>query len=219
MKTKYISIEGGDGSGKTTLVQNLIKYLENQKIKFLLTKEFGSDLDPACSELRKIALNSTFQLDDLAAQLVFAAIVRQHQSKVIIPAIEQKKYDIILSDRGIDSNFAYGPAHGINKKSIETIFKIAYDKAVLPDITIYLDVDPLLAAYRRTKRVSEKFSNNGVDRVEQKGISLQKEVRKNFLNLAKKNEKRIFVVEVTESKKPEDILNEVCKILNKNNVI
>ena len=219
MKTKYVSIEGGDGSGKTTLVKKLIEYFEKTNTKYLITKEFGTDLDRACSDLRQIALNSSLNLDDLAAQLIFAAIVRQHQQKVIIPSIASKKYEIILSDRGIDSNFAYGPAHGINKKSIDSIFKIAYEKSVLPDLTIYLDVDPLLAAYRKIKREPEKFSNNGVDRVEKKGISLQKEVRKNFLNLAKKNEKRIVVVEVSEKKVPEDILKEVLDIMKDNNII
>lgn len=219
-KTTYMSIEGGDGSGKTTLVKNLHAYLLKIKKSVLLTKEFGSELDKACSELRKIALNSNYGIDDLAGQIIFAAIVRQHQVKVIKPALEENSHNVILSDRGIDSNFAYGPAHGLSNKTIETIFKPAYQDASLPHITFYLDIDPLLAAYRRTQREAEKFdSQGGVDRVEKKGLKLQQQVRKNFLSLAKKNPERIVVIEITGEKTPEMVLDEVIKVLKTRNLI
>jgi dTMP kinase len=219
-KTIYLSIEGGDGSGKTTLVKSLYAHLsENLKKKVLLTKEFGSELDKACSELRKIALNSKFNIDETAGQIIFAAIVRQHQVRVIKPTLENKTHDIILSDRGIDSNFAYGPAHGLSNKKIETIFKPAYEEASLPDVTFYLDVDPLLAASRRAKRTAEAFADNGVDRVEEKGLKLQQQVRKNFLKLAKSNPERIVVIEITPSKTPSDVLNEVIKYLKERKVL
>lgn len=218
-KPSYLTIEGGDGSGKTTLIKNLHKYLIDSKKKVLLTKEFGSEHDKACSKMREIALNSNYQIDELAGQIIFAAIVRQHQERVIKPTLEKKEVDIILSDRGIDSNFAYGPAHGLTNKTIEQIFKPAYSDAVLPDLTIYLDIDPLLASYRRTKREAEKFDENGVDRVEKKGLKLQQQVRRNFHKLAEKNPDRIVMVEITSEKTPEEVLNEVIKILKNKKII
>lgn len=219
-KTGYLTIEGTDGSGKTTLVKGLLSHLtEKLKKKVLLTKEFGSEHDKACSELRKVALNSKYNIDDVAGQIIFAAIVRQHQVNVIKPALEQKAYDLILSDRGIDSNFAYGPAHGLTNKEIATIFKPAYQGAVLPDLTIYLDIDPLLAAYRRTKRTAEQFSDGGIDRVEQKGLKLQEKVRRNFLKIADDNPDRVVVISITDDKKPEDVLAEVIKVLKERKLV
>lgn len=219
MKTKYISIEGGDGCGKTTLVKNLVNFLQSMNKKILLTKEFGSEHDLFCKELRKIALSSEYNVDDIAGQILFAAIAKQHQEKVIKPNKKNNLYDIILSDRGIDSNFAYGPSHGISNSLIKKIFKPTYENAILPDITFYLDIDPYLAAERRAKRTPELFNNNGVDRVEEKGIELQKKVRKNFLTLAKNNSKRIQVIKITNKTTPEDVLNQVISVLKKKKII
>lgn len=218
MKTTYLSIEGGDGSGKTTLVKNLMNEFQKLNKKVLLTKEFGSEHDKFCKDLRSIALSSEYQADEIAGQILFGAIIKQHQEKVIKPTIKNKTHDIILSDRGIHSNFAYGPSHGISSKTIKDIFKIPYQGAVLPHLTIYLDIDPLLALERRSQREPEKFQSGGVDRVELKGVELQKKVRKNFLNLAKKD-KRIKVVKITKEKTAELVLLEVLTILKKFKVI
>ena len=215
MKKKlYISIEGGDGSGKTTLIKNLMVEL-TKNLQVLLTKEFGSEHNHLCQELRKIALSSTFETDEVAGQILFGAIIKQHMEKVIKPCLEDHHTDIILSDRGRDSNYAYGPAHGVNAKVIKKFFDLVYLDCPKPDLTIYLDVNPELAKARRDSRPAEKFDNNGVDRVEQKGIDLQIKVRKNFLSLAKKEPKRIKVIKVTEEKKPEDIFAEALNLVNK----
>lgn len=219
-KTTYISIEGGDGSGKTTLIKNLHKFLvENAKKSVLLTKEFGSEHDKACVKLREIALNSKYNIDDVAGQIIFAAIVRQHQINVIKPALEKKTHNIILSDRGLDSNFAYGPAHGLTNKQIATIFKSAYEGASKPDLTFYLDIDPLLASYRRTKRTAETFSEGGVDRIEEKGLKLQQKVRRNFLKIADDHPDRVVVIQISAEKSPEVVLQEVIKVLKERKVL
>lgn len=152
-------------------------------------------------------------------KIIFAAIVRQHQVNVVKPALENRTHDLILSDRGIDSNFAYGPAHGLTNKEISNIFKPAYAGAALPDVTIYLDIDPLLAAYRRTKRTAEQFAEGGIDRVEQKGLKLQEKVRRNFLKIADDNPDRVVVISILDGKTPEDILNEVLKVLKERKLV
>lgn len=214
-KAKYITFEGGDGSGKTTTINLLLKFLESKNKKVLHTKEFGSTHDKACMKLREIALNSSYNMDEIAAQLVFAAMIRQHHQKVLVPL--QKEYNIIVSDRGIDSNYAYGLAHGLTKKQVDAIFKLPYEEGLVPDLTIYLDVDPLETFNRRLKRTKEKFSDGGEDRVEKKGNMLQSNVRKNFKLLAKKHD-RIVIVEVGQ-KKPEEVLEEVIKVLRTRNIL
>ena len=213
MKTKYISIEGGDGSGKTTLVKNLHNYFLSNKTNILLTKEFGSPLDQFCKELREFALSNRFDVDEKAGQLLFGSIIKQHQEKVIKPAMGN--YDIILSDRGPYSNYTYGPVHQIDPKFIKSLFDLVYEDAHWPDVSIFLNLPAEIAAARRMKRSPELFQGGGVDRVEAKGLEFQKEVSKNFLNIAK-TDKRLLILNATAEMTPEDILQAALDLINQN---
>ena len=213
--TFYITIEGGDGSGKTTLVQNIYKYLLDQKHKVLLTKEFGTPHDQLSLDLRNLALSDQYSTDDVSAQLIFAAMIRQHQQKVIAPTIESSSADFILSDRGIDSNYAYAPAQGLSESMVKKIFSVAYAGAYMPDLTIYLDISPELSMKRILSRPAESLAKGGLDRVEKKGLGVQQLARQNFHKLHKKSPDRIYLIEVTEQKTPEDIFQEALGILTK----
>lgn len=209
-KAIYITVEGGDGSGKSSLVKNLFETLSKSH-KVLLTAEFGAEHDKTCEELRTYALSSKKNLDEIAGQILFGAISKQHQEKVIKPNLD--KYDIILSDRGPHSNYAYGPVHGIPAKTINKLFDIVYDGAIRPDITIFLNTPVEIASSRRSKRSPEKFKDGGVDRVEDKGLEFQRQVVKNFLKLAKKDS-RFKVIYVREEHSPADILEMAMGLIN-----
>lgn len=213
-KAKYITLEGGDGAGKSTLFYNLSKELK-KTYSVLETKEFGSLHDNLCKDLRPLAISTEYDTDELAGQIIFAAIIRQHHEKVIKKNLD--KVDIILSDRGIDSNYAYAPSHGIDEETFNALFKIAYKDAIKPDITFYLDVEPSLTEKRRAGREKENFKSFE-DRIEKKGSDLQKKIRENFLKLAEK-EARISVIKITEDKTPEMVLNEVMAILKTKGII
>ena len=214
-------MEGQDGCGKTTLVTNLKNYFSRNNITFLHTKEFGSELNKFCSEMRKLALSSEYNTDELAGQFAFAAIATQHQERVIKPNIESGEYNVILSDRGIDSNYCYGPEHvkKEDRENLKKLFDIAYKGAFLPDLTILLDISPELSAKRRSQRPQEAFNNQGKDRVEMKGDLFQSKVRKNFLKRAKKNPERIVIVKITEETTPDSLLNQVIETLKRKNLI
>lgn len=220
-KTRYITIEGCDGAGKTSLIEGLLSYCKKNKVKHLLTKEFGSPHNPLLVEMRKIALSDEYNLDELSGQILFGFIAREHRVKVIIPHKREGKLDLIIGDRGPDSNFSYGPVHGIKQTLINKLFDVVYSSQASegdPDLTIYLDVDPELARKRINARDQENFKNDAVDRVEKKGVEFQKKVRKNFLKKAKKHPKRMKVVSV-ENKNKEEVLAEVVKILKKEKVL
>lgn len=211
--TKYVTIEGTDGSGKTTLFEGLLKYLIfNNRLYVLDTKEFGSRHSPACVALRNINLNSKMKITPLAMQLTFAAIVAQHHEQVINPTLEKNDYDYILSDRGIDSNYAYAEGHGLDPQDIQNIFNTVYRHFNTPEVTIFLDIHPDLALKRRKGREVEVFEGGGIDAVEAKGLELQHIARKKFLQIAEKTD-RIKIIQVTEDKTPEDVLDEALKIL------
>jgi dTMP kinase len=210
----YISLEGCDGAGKTTLEKLLYDYFLKKGLKVLRTKEFGSPLSEFCVKMREAALSDHYKTDELAGQIAFAAIARQHQESVIKPNLKNPEVDIILSDRGIDSNYAYGPVHLNNQKTINELFQIAYKDAKLPDITIFLNVPPELTKKRRDLRSKEVFNNGGTDRVEKKGQEFQELVRQNFLKRAKKDKKRIKVINITENMRPEMVLDEVVQVIS-----
>jgi dTMP kinase len=158
-KTIYITIDGGDGAGKSTFIKNLNILFTSLNKKVFFTKEFGSSHDQFCEMARGLALSSSYNVDELAGQIAFAAIARQHQQKVVKPTLLSNEYDFIVSDRGVDSNYAYGPEHvkeqGIKDKVISELFKIAYIDAPSPDITFYLDVDTEITKKRRDGRSPE----------------------------------------------------------------
>jgi dTMP kinase len=208
-KALYITIEGGDGSGKSTLVKDLHQYLlKNYKV--LLTAEFGGEHDKLCNDLRDITLSSKKGIDETAGQIVFGAICKQHQEKVIKPNLN--KFEIILSDRGPHSNYAYGIAHDLSPKFINGFFDLVYMDAAKPDITIFLNTPVEIAFERSRKRAPEKFKDGGTDRVEDKGLAFQKKVNENFLNLARKD-KKIKVISVEANMTPADILTKTLKVL------
>lgn len=213
-KTFYITIEGGDGSGKTTLIQALYEHLKKTST-VLLTKEFGTPHDPLSQDLRPLALSDQYSTDEVTAQLIFAAMIRQHQQKVIKPTMDSHAVDFILSDRGIDSNYAYAPAQGLSKQAVSKIFSVAYEGAYTPDLTFYLNIAPELSMARINARPKESLAKGGVDRVEKKGLAVQQKARKNFLELKKRDPERIQIIEVTEDKTPEDIFQEALAILSK----
>ena len=220
-KTKYITIEGCDGAGKTSLIEGLLKYCQENKISNQLTKEFGSPLHPLLPQMREIALSSDYELDELSGQILFGFIAREHRVKVIIPLLKKNELDLIIGDRGPESNYSYGPVHGIEDKLIKKLFDVVYSSQASegdPDLTIYLDIDPKLARKRINEREAENFKNEAVDRVEEKGVEFQQKVRKNFLKKAKKHSKRIKVVDVKDKNK-EEVVAAVVEILKKEKII
>lgn len=211
--TFYLTIEGTDGSGKTTLVKSLLKYFESKGLSVLLTKEFGSPHDKFCEASRKLALSSEFNLEEVAGQLAWLPIIRQHHERVIKPNIGH--YDIILSDRGKYSNYCYGPEHQKNesdRQMILSMFDILYNDCYPADINIFLDIPLDVATKRRIAREPEKFANSAVDRVEAKGQAFQEKVKKNFIEMSQKNTD-LVTISITESMTPEDVLNEAISII------
>lgn len=211
--TFYLTIEGTDGSGKTTLVQGLLNYFESKGLSVLLTKEFGSTHDKFCSEARKLALSSDFKLEEVAGQLVWLPIIRQHHEKVIKPSLG--KYDIILSDRGKYSNYCYGPEHQKNeadKQMILSMFDLLYADCYPADINIFLDIPLDVATKRRLARTPESFANNAVDRVEAKGQEFQEKVKQNFIKMSQ-TKTDLTSIRIKEDMTPEDVLNEAINII------
>lgn len=144
----FITIEGIDGVGKTTLIQNLTTALKNTDQKIVITKEPGGSL--LGKELRKMLNHQQEKLNGIAEFLLFAADRAQHFATVIAPALQENS--IVISDRCSDSSLAYqGYGRGIDKEKISSINTWAMQN-IVPDVVFYLKLDIHTATTRFLQR-------------------------------------------------------------------
>ena len=205
LNKRFITFEGGEGSGKSTQIRLFKKKLS--KIgNVILTREPGGTKE---SELiRKILVKGkeTKFSDEVEILLLYAAR-KDHLDKVIIPNLKKKNY--VLCDRYIDSTFAYqAKGKHANLKLIRLLNK-SITGNFLPSLTFYLDIDPS-KGIRRSKRSSNKEL-----RFENMPLSYHRQIRQNFLKLSKKH-KRIVKIDASLSKK--EIGDTIWKVFNKTKI-
>ena len=194
----FITFEGADGCGKTTQTELIKKYLDNKNIENILTREpGGSELGV---HLRKILLHYEKPVSNIAETFLYLADRAQHIEYKIKPALEEGK--IVLCDRHTDSTLAY-QGYGRNQdiETIQGLNKIAVN-SILRDLTIVFDVESETAQKRLT---GEK------DRLEAEGIEFHKKLRAGYLDIAKKNPKRVKIVNANQG--IEQVFNDTIKII------
>lgn len=149
---RFISFEGGEGSGKTTIITHIKERLEKEGKRVLVTREPGGV--ELAEKIRSLLLDGDEDIDPKTEVLLFAAARREHWTQKVKPALAQGK--IVICDRFIDSSLVYqGYVGGESKEIIKNINNYATD-GTLPDLTLYLDVDPSeglrrIASNERTK--------------------------------------------------------------------
>lgn len=202
MNQNFISFEGGEGSGKTTIIKQLKIDLEKQGFKVLQTREPGGS--EIAEGIRQIILNiANVKMDPRTEALLYAASRRQHLVEVILPALQNG--NIVLCDRFVDSSLAYqGYARGLGINQIYELNRFAIED-LLPGLTIYLDLDPEIGLRRI------KDNNRACNRLDLESLEFHKKVREGYLLIAKKYPTRIKVVDGSLSK--EKLYEEVKKIV------
>lgn len=193
MTGRFISFEGGDGAGKTTQIGLLADRLRNEGVEVVLTREpGGTDLGV---KIRQALLHGE-DLSPRTEALLYAADRSHHIATVVRPALERGA--TVITDRYMDSSIAYqGAARGLGIETITGLNKWAVDE-LMPDLTILLDLDPVIGA---TRIGSEK------DRLESAGDEFHAQVRRTFLELAAREPDRFTVVDASRS--PEEISEEI----------
>ena len=198
-KGLFITFEGADGCGKTTQIELLKKYLDEKGIKNIQTREPGAT--ELGVELRKILLHYDKPVSNVAETYLYLADRAQHVEFEIKPALENGT--VVLCDRYTDSTLSYqGYARKQNLETIEKLNEIATD-GLKPDLTIVFDIDSLLAQ----KRLSGEK-----DRLEKEGLEFHKALRLGYLEIAKKETKRIKVINADDT--IENIHKKVVKIVS-----
>jgi dTMP kinase len=175
----FISLEGIDGSGKTTQAKLLAKALDSGTT---LVREPGGT--PAGERIRELLKDPDLRLDPLAELLMFCAARAELVSEVIAPARESGA-DVVC-DRFSDSSVAYqGVARGLGAERVEEICDLATG-GVWPDVTVLLQIEP--------ERAAERIGRRKADRFEGEGIGLQKKVAAGYEDVAARHPDRIRVV-------------------------
>jgi len=186
MKSLFITFEGIEGSGKTTIVKMLYEELRKKGYSVLSTFEPG---DHALGvAIRKILLNPAHPPSLLGELLLYMADRAEHIEKVIKPALE--KNEIVLCDRFIDSTVAYqGFGRGIDINMINTLNDIVRNN-LRPDRTYLLDIEPEVGLNRNA--FTEKL-----DRFEMESIEFHRRVREGYLTIAKQEPERIKIIDAS----------------------
>ncbi len=178
MKGKFITFEGTEGSGKTSVIKEVKKHYESLGYQVMVTREPGG-IDIS-EKIREILLNKEHtQMDARTEALLFAASRRQHLVEKILPALNRGA--IVLCDRFVDSSLIYqGYARDIGIDKVYQINYFAIEEA-LPDLTIFVNVRPEVGL----KRVFQT-PNREVNRLDLENLDFHKKIYAGYLELTKK---------------------------------
>lgn len=186
MSGTFITIEGIEGAGKSTIAKRLIEWLESQGRECVQTREPGGTR--AGEKIREILLNPEIKLTSESELLLFEAARRQIMEELILPALEEGK--TVVLDRFYDSTTAYqGYGRGLDLDWIEKLNMFACHNRK-PDITILLDIGVHIGL-QRAKKVS-----GTQDRFESEKVEFMERVRQGFLTIAKNEPQRFICINV-----------------------
>ncbi|MEH7272784.1 dTMP kinase [Neobacillus vireti] len=199
----FITLEGGEGSGKSTLINYIKEFLENRGKSVVLTREPGG-IDIA-EQIRSVILNKkNTKMDGRTEALLYASARRQHLVEKVIPSLNEG--NIVLCDRFIDSSLAYqGYARGLGIDEVFSVNEFAI-AGFMPDLTLYLDLDPQIGLNRIAKNKDRE-----VNRLDLEEIQFHLNVREGYEEVVKRFPERI--VRVNANQEVEKVMLDTSKIL------
>lgn len=197
----FVTLEGPEGSGKTSVSALVSEYFTSKGIEVVLTREPGGI--PIAEKIRELILDpKNTEMDDKTEAILYAASRRQHLVEKILPALDNNK--LVLCDRFIDSSLAYqGHARGLGIKEVYDLNMFAIE-GHLPDLTLFLDLDPA--------RGMERIGVRGYkDRLELEGESFHEKVYEGYQIVSSLYPERIRRVDASQSL--EAVVSDVIEII------
>ena len=201
MYRNFITFEGGEASGKTSIIKAVCEFLEKTNKKFIISREPGGDV--ISEQIRNVILNKqNVNMDYRCEALLYAASRVQHLNNVVIPALNEGK--IVILDRYIDSSFVYqGYARNLGIESIENINYFAME--YLPNYTFFIDVTPEVALERI------RINNRETNRLDLEKFDFHQKVYEGYVKLCDLYPDRI--IKIDGNRKIEEIIEDVINVL------
>ena len=204
----FITFEGIEGSGKSTQIALLSSFLKKKITKkVFLTREPGGT--KISEKIRKLVINDLDEKSNSLTELLLLFAARAEHYDLIREKLNNNY--IVLCDRYIDSTVAYQHYNGDIKLDVINYMQKLIDPKNKPDLTILLDIDPVVSKSRILKR------NKKLDRFDKESVGKMNKIRKAFLKIAKLNKKRVIVISNNLSKKDvqTNVQNQVLKFINR----
>lgn len=195
-KGKFITLEGGEGAGKSTQQKYIKEFLVSKGIEVVATREPGGT--PGGEAIRTLHVQGeSDRWDAISEALLMNAARRDHIVRVIKPALASGKW--VVCDRFADSTLAYqGYAGGVGIAQLNKLYDFISD-GLLPDLTLIFDLDPAVGISRSYERTHNET------RFEQKDMTFHQKIRQGFLNIAADNKERCVIV---DADRKEDVVKQ-----------
>lgn len=189
-KGMFISLEGPDGAGKSSVLEALIPILEAKGQAFVTTREPGGVA--VAEKIRDVVLDPKHtEIDEKTELLLYIASRRQHLVERILPALDRG--EMVLVDRFIDSSVAYqGFGRGLKVADIDWLNDFATD-GLKPDLTLYFDIE----AEEGLARIA-KSKERGADRLDRESVEWHQRVREGYLSILKKEPNRVRKIDASQ---------------------
>jgi dTMP kinase len=202
---QFITVEGPDGAGKSTILKELYGKLIEEGFEVVQTREPGGV--SIAEQIREVILNKDNTAMDIRTEaLLYAAARRQHLVEIVIPALE--KGSIVICDRFIDSSLAYqGNGRGIGMTEVMNINQFAIEDK-MPDLTLYFDISP----EEGLKRIA-RHDGREVNRLDLESLDFHQKVYEGYQSLIKQYPDRIKVVDASKSK--EEVFEQAYDIVKR----
>lgn len=202
MSGLFITLEGGDGSGKTTAAKKLITQLTKEGYTVTYTREPGGV--KIAEEIRNVIVDvNNKEMDAKTEALLYAAARRQHLVEKVIPTLE--KNGIVICDRFIDSSLVYqGIARGLG---IDQVYKMNLfaTENVMPDLTVFFDVKPEIALTRVLN------NNREVNRLDLESLKFHQNVYQGYLKICDMFKERIKKIDASQS--PDEVYRSLYQLV------
>ena len=203
MKGYFISVEGGDGSGKSTQIKKIETYLQEKGLDYILTREPGGT--PVAEKIRELILDPANKaLTGRAEMLLYAASRAQHVEEKILAALAEGK--VVLSDRFTDSSIAY-QAYGRGLGDMVAEVNRIATGGKEPDLTIFLNITPAAGMARKNNQ-----DGHVLDRLELEKAAFHETVYEGYLALARESGGRI--ADIDADRPAEEVFVDIKKRLD-----
>ena len=188
----FLTIEGGEGAGKTSILQGIADWFKSGGWEVVVTREPGGI--PIAEKIREVILDRRHtDMDARTEALLYAAARRQHLVQKVEPALAAGA--AVLCDRFVDSSLAYqGYARGLGIDEVWAINRFAI-AGRMPDLTLYLDVRPEIGLDRIRSAGSRE-----INRLDLEELSFHRKVREGYLLLAERHSDRIVTIDAEQSR-------------------